>query len=204
MRDQKGKEAAKKLRQDNRLPAIFYGPGRDSLMLTVDSHDLDMIMKKSSGENIIIGLQIESDKGTESRNVIMKDLQINPIKRNYLHADFYEISMDKELIVEIPLHFINTPKGVVNGGMLQHVKREITVSCLPDKLVDFIQVDVSGLDIGESLHIREITFPDGIKPTHEPEVTVATVLAPSITAAEVPAEEEEGGEAKKEESGKKA
>jgi large subunit ribosomal protein L25 len=202
IRSEKGKQAAKKLRRENRIPAIFYGPGAASLMLTVDAHELDMIMKKKTGENVIIGLQIETDKGTDSRTVILKELHSDPVKTDYLHADFYEISMDKELTVEIALHFINTPKGIVNGGMLQPIRREIAVSCLPDKLVDFIEVDVADLEIGQSLHIKDITLPDGIKSILDPELTVVTVMAPSIAAAEPTAGEEEAEEAaeKKEET----
>jgi large subunit ribosomal protein L25 len=205
IRNEKGKQAAKKLRRDNRIPAIFYGPGAASLMLTVDAHDLDMIMKKKTGENVIIGLQIETDKGTDSKTVILKELHSDPVKPDFLHADFYEISMDKELTLEITLHFINTPKGVVNGGMLQPIRREITVSCLPDKLVDFIEVDVSELEIGQSLHIKDITLPEGIISIQDPDLTVATVMAPSIAAAEPSAAEGEGeGEAEKKEEASEA
>ena len=203
VRNEKGKQAAKKLRRENRIPAIFYGPGTASLMLTVDAHELDMIMKKKTGENVIIGLQIESDKGTDSRTVIMKELHSDPIKSDYLHADFYEISMDKELLVDIALHFINTPKGVTSGGILQPIRREIAVSCLPDKLVDFIEVDVSELEIGQSLHVEEITLPDGIKTLLDPGLTVVTVIAPTIAAAEPVAEEEVEVEAEAEEDTEK-
>lgn len=202
VRNEKGKQAAKKLRRENRIPAIFYGPGSASLMLTVDAHELDMIMKKKTGENVIIGLQIETDKGTDSRTVILKELHSDPVKTDYLHADFYEISMDKELTVDISLQFINTPKGVTNGGMLQPIRREITVSCLPDKLVDFIQVDVSDLDIGQSLHIKDIVLPEGIKSMQDLDLTVATVMAPSIAAAE-PEAAGEGEEAEGEAAAKK-
>jgi large subunit ribosomal protein L25 len=201
IRTESGKQAAKKLRREKQIPAIFYGPGAASLMLMVDAHELEMIMKKKTGENVIIGLEIETDKGTDSRTVILKELHSDPVKPDFLHADFYEISMDKELTLEIALHFINTPKGVVNGGMLQPIRREITVSCLPDKLVDFIEVDVSGLEIGQSLHIKEISLPDGIKSIQDPDLTVATVMAPAIVATEAaPSEEGEGEAEKKEES----
>jgi len=205
-RDEKGKGVARKLRRESRIPAIFYGPDTASRMLTVDAHELDLIMKKKAGENVIIGLQIETDKGTDSRTVILKELHSDPVKRDYLHADFYEISMDKELTVEIALHFINTPKGAINGGMLQPIRREITVSCLPDKMVDFIEVDVSGLEIGQSLHIKEITLPAGIKSILDPDLTVVTVMAPSMAGAEPAAGAEEGGEgeAEKKEDASKA
>jgi large subunit ribosomal protein L25 len=197
VRDEKGKQAAKKFRKEKRLPAIFYGPGANSIMLTVDSHELDLILAKKSGENVIIGLQIESDKGVDTKTVILKDLNTHPVSRKHLHADFYEISMDKELTLEIALHFINTPKGVVNGGMLQPIRRELEVSCLPDKLVDFIEVDVSGLEIGQSLHVGEIVLPEGIKSTLAPDLPVATVIAPSAVAEPGAGAEKAEGEEKK-------
>ncbi|MFC1868418.1 50S ribosomal protein L25 [Thermodesulfobacteriota bacterium] len=195
IREHKGKEAAKKLRKDNQTPAIFYGPGTDPLMLTVYSSDLGNIMKKSAGENIILWLQIESDKGSDTKAVILKELQTDPIKDAYIHADFYEISMDKELTIDIPTRLVNTPIGVTNGGILQHVRREITISSLPDKLVEYIEVDVSELDIGESTHIKDIDLPEGIKALQEGNLTVAVVVAPTVVAEEEAEEEaEETGE----------
>ena len=197
IREQKGKEAAKKIRKDNKVPAIFYGPNTDSLMLNVDHSDLREILKKTAGENIILQLQIESDKGTDTRMVILKELITDPIKNNYLHADFYEISMDRELTVEVPIRLLNTPTGVTDGGILQHVRREITISCLPEKLVDFIEADVSNLGIGESIHVRDIKLPEGITSLEDENMTVAVVMAPSVSAEEEAEEiEEEEGEEK--------
>ena len=197
IREQKGKEASKKLRNSNRLPAIFYGPNVEPLMLTVNLLDIQKIMKKTAGENIILGLQIESERGSDSRMVMIKELQTDPVKDTYIHADFYEVSMDKEITIDVPLRLINTPEGVKNGGILQHVRREITISCLPDKLMEHIDVDVSDLDIGDSLHIRDIVLPEGIKALQEETATVAVVIAPTVSQAqEAEAEGEEEGEEK--------
>lgn len=197
VRDKKGKEAAKRLRRSKRIPAIFYGPNAGSLMLTVDSSALKTIMNQTAGENIILRLQIESDKGTDTRMVILKELVTDPIKDNYVHVDFHEISMDKKLTVNVPIRLINTPVGVANGGILQHVKREMAISCLPNKLVDFIEVDVSNLNIGDSIHFHDITLPEGITSVEEEKFTVAVVIPPSIAAVEeaVEKKEEEGEEA---------
>ena len=198
-RELKGKGAAKKLRKENKTPAVFYGSDTDNLMLTVDSSDLKKIMKKTAGENIILGLQIESDKGSDSKMVMLKELQSDPVRDIYLHADFYEVSMDKELTIDVPLRLVNTPVGVTNGGILQHVRREITISCLPDKLVEFIDLDVSELDIGESLHIKDINLPEGTRSLQEGSLTVAVVIAPTISAAEEEVEEIEEEEEKESE-----
>ncbi len=203
-RQEKGKQAAKKIRRDNRIPAIFYGPNTDPIMLTVDSSDLKNIMQRTIGENIILQLHIESDNGTDIRRVILKELATDPISDIYLHADFHEISMDKKLTVQIPVQLINTPVGVTNGGILQHVRRDITVSCLPGKLVDSINVDVSDLDVGDSLHIGDIELPEGITSEDDDKLTLAVVIAPSVPSAEEVEEKEEEEEAAVEETDTKS
>jgi large subunit ribosomal protein L25 len=201
VRIDRGKGAANKLRKSQQVPAILYGPNTDPLMLSVKDQDLRAVLKGATGENIILGLQIAKGNGSETRTVMLKELQADPIKPIYYHADFYEIPMDKELTFEIAIHLINTPVGLANGGILQHVKREVSVSCLPRNLVDFLEIDVAGLDIGGSVHIKDIVFPPGIKSNEDGDMTVAVVNAPSVVAEkveEVPEEEkvaEEGAPA---------
>ena len=194
VRETTGKEAAKKMRREKNIPGVFYGAGSEPIMLSFKDGDLRKILKTSASENIILGLQINTDKGTESKIVILKELQSDPLKDSYIHADFYEISMDKELTLNVPVVLINTPVGVSNGGVLQHVRRDLTISCLPDKVIEAIEVDVSGLDIGESLHIQDIVLPEGITTHHEGHLTVAVVNAPTVSdtgVAEEEGEEEE-------------
>jgi large subunit ribosomal protein L25 len=187
-RQSTGKGAARKLRRDNQIPAIFYGPGREPLMLAMDYPELEGIIKRSAGENIILDLKVKTDGGTQTWNAILKDLQVDPIKDTYLHADFYEISMDKEITVNVPIQLINTPAGVEEGGILQHVRRELTVTCLPDKLIEALEVDVSQLEIGDSVHIRDLVLPEGITSLDEEHLTIAVVAAPTVV--EEPVEEE--------------
>ena len=188
-RQMKGKGAAKKLRKNNQIPAVFYGPNREPIMLAMDYPELEGLIKRSGGENIILDLKVKSEDGTKTLNVILKDLQVDPIKDIYLHADFYEISMDKEITVNVPIHLINTPAGVEEeGGILQHVRRELTVSCLPDKLIEALEVDVSKLEIGDSVHIRDLALPEGITSLDEEHLTIAVVAPPTVV--EEPGEEE--------------
>lgn len=203
VRDNKGKEAAKKLRRNNQIPAIFYGPDTDPLMLVVDYPDLDGIIKQTAAENIILGLQIESEEGSDSKTVMLKELQVDPIKNTYLHADFYEVSKEREVTVGIPIHLLNTPAGVLEGGILQHVRREITITCLPDQMVEHLDVDVSGLAIGDSIHIRDIDLPEGLTTNQDENLTVAVVAAPTVIpeAEEIEEIEEIEGEEEKETEG---
>jgi large subunit ribosomal protein L25 len=190
VRETTGKEAAKKMRREKLIPGVFYGPESEPIMLSFRDGDLRKILKTSASENIIMGLDLETDKGTETKMVMLKELQSDPLKDSYIHADFYEISMDKEITLNIPVILVNTPVGVTNGGILQHVRRELTISCLPDKVIEAIEVDVSGLDIGESLHIEDVVFPEGITTSQEGRLTVAVVNAPTVSEEAAEAEEE--------------
>ena len=192
-RQMKGKGAAKKLRNSNQIPAVFYGPNREPLKLAMDYPELEGFIKRTGGENIILDLRVKSDGGTEALNVILKDLQVDPIKDTYLHADFYEISMDKEITVNLPIHLINTPAGIEEGGILQHVRRELTVSCLPGKLIEVLEVDVSQLEIGDSVHIRDLVLPEGITSLDEEDLTIAVLAAPTVEPEEAVEEEVEEG-----------
>ncbi len=192
-RQMKGKGVAKKLRNSNQIPAVFYGPNREPLKLAMDYPELEGFIKRTGGENIVLDLRVKSDGGTENWNVILKDLQVDPIKDTYLHADFYEISMDKEITVNVPIHLINTPAGIEEGGILQHVRRELTVSCLPGKLIEVLEVDVSQLEIGDSVHIRDLVLPEGITSLDEEDLTIAVVAAPTVEPEEAVEEEVEEG-----------
>ena len=189
IRVQTGKGAARKLRTAGKLPAILYGGKTDPIMLTMDYGELKKTLKGRAAENIIFDLKINGGEKSQPKKVMIKELQKDPVKRDYLHVDLYEISMAKELEVDIPIELINTPVGVDQGGVLQHIRREVKAACLPEDLVDRIELDVSGLDIGQTLHIRDISFPPGLKPLDDEDLAVVTVVAPTVTP-EVEEEEE--------------
>lgn len=197
IRTQKGKGAARRLRKNNEIPAIFYGPKTDPVMLAVDFPELEQIMTQASSENIVIDLQLHTDHGKETRKAMIKDLAIDPVSSRCLHADFYEISLDRKVSVSIPIHLINTPVGVKNGGILQPIMRELAISCLPDKLTNFLEIDVSGMEIGDSLHISDIKLPEGISCDEDEHLAIAVISAPSAGKA---SEEAEEGETETEES----
>ena len=207
IRTEKGKGAARKIRRENQIPAIFYGPNQEPVMLAVEESALRDILRHTTGENAILGLQIESDKGSETRSVMLKELQTDPVQDIVFHADFYEISMDKELTIDIQIQLVNTPIGVTNGGILQQVKREVSVTGLPSHLGESLEADVSELDIGDSLHLNEISLPEGIILNEDETMTIAVVAAPTVIVEEeeeVEEEEalEEGAEAEAEEESK--
>ena len=194
LRTRKGKEAAKKLRNIQQIPAVFYGPDAAPVPIAVKTAELQALLKKTTRDSAVISLHMTSEAGeTRNATVMIKELQVEPVRGNYLHADFYEISMDREITTDIAVNLVGEPVGVTRGGVLQYIRREVNVACLPDKLMDRLDVDVSGLDIGDAVHIEDIVFPEGITPTQEGHLTVAVVAAP--TAAEEPGEEVEEAEA---------
>lgn len=194
VRKETGKGAARQLRKNKQIPAIFYGPSTESTMLTINLSEFDRILKSGGTENIIIDLQVTTDAGTDTRKAILKDYAVDPVKGSLLHADFYEISMDKKISVNIPVHLINTPKGVTDGGILQHIRRQLSVTCLPDKIIASLELDVSGMEMGDSLHIRDIHLPEGVDCDEEDHLTVVIVAAPAAVKEAEEGEEGEEGE----------
>jgi large subunit ribosomal protein L25 len=185
VRTDAGKGAARKLRRNDQVPAIFYGPNSQPVMLAVKRVDLKGLLKSASSENVIFQLHIESGQGTESKTVMLKELQTDPVKPVYYHADFYEISMDKEITLNVPVHLVGAPAGVAKGGILQHVKRDLLVSCLPGNLVEFLEVDVVALDIGDAVHVKDLVLPAGMKTAEDGDTTIAVVTAPHVVAEKV-------------------
>jgi large subunit ribosomal protein L25 len=198
VRTDTGKGAARRLRRSDQVPAIFYGPNSQPVMLAVKRVDLKTLLKSTSSENVIFQLQIESGQGTSSKTVMLKELQTDPIKPVFYHADFYEISMDKEITLNVPVHLLGIPVGAAKGGILQHVKRDLAVSCLPGNLVEFLEVDVSALDIGNAVHVKDLVLPAGLKTVEDADTTIAVVTAPHVVAEKV--EEAVEGEEKPEEA----
>ena len=198
-RNATGKGFARKLRAMGRLPVILYGPETNPIMLSIDYKQLEKILKGKSAENIIFDLSIDSNGKNKSKRVMIKELQHDPVTRDYLHVDFYEISMEKELEVDIPVYLVNTPIGVTEGGILEHIRRELKILCMPENLVDKIEIDVSGLNIGQSVHIEDVTFPPGLKSTEDGDLTIATVVTPAVEEEKVEEEEEKVEEAESEE-----
>jgi len=191
IRNETGKGQVRRLRDLGKIPAIFYGPKASPIILSINYSDLEKMLKGKSAENIMFDLNISSGEKSKPKTVMIKEVQIDPVTRRYLHIDLYEIALGKALEVNIPTILINTPIGVTNGGILQHIRRELSVSLLPKDLVEKIEIDVSNLDIGETMHIRDVAFPTGLKPTEDEGLTVATVIAPIVEEEKEEVEEEE-------------
>ncbi|MGZ3594277.1 MAG: 50S ribosomal protein L25/general stress protein Ctc [Syntrophales bacterium] len=193
-----GKGVSRRLRKEGMTPAVFYGPNSEPVLLSVNSSDLKKILKGKE-ENIFINLLI-GNGGQMQKFTLIKELQIDPVSRKFLHVDFCEIDMEHAITVDVPIHFKGEAIGIDNGGDLHHIKREIKVSCLFTVLPEFVEVDISGLNIGDSIKVQDIKLPDGVNILDPQETIIASVTAPkAVVKAETVEEEQEAVETPEEE-----
>ena len=194
-----GKNSARALRRQDLIPAVLYGPKRESMPLTMSPFDLDKIYKTTGSERVLLNLVIENGD-IQNATVIVKEVQATPVTGQYLHIDFYEISLDEEIVVNVPIELVGKSKGVERGGFLQVVRHELAISCLPTDMPDKIEVDVGRLDIGDSIHIGDIDLVGTkIRLLADSGLTVVTLAAPTVEEEKVP--EEEAAEAVETEAG---
>ena len=192
------------MRRDGHMPAVLYGPNTEPILLSVNIKELEQILKKGNIGSIIFNLVIQNGKKI-TKPAMIKELQSHPVSGSYLHVDFYEIDMKRKINVMIPVVAKGKAKGVELGGLLQVVRRELEVFCLPGDIPHAIEIDITDLDIGEAIHIEELKLGDNIEFAADPNVTVVTVLSPKMEAVEAEEEEaaeeaEEGEEGEAEES----
>jgi large subunit ribosomal protein L25 len=180
LRTSKGKGAAHRIRREGKIPAVLYGRGMETYPLALNPKDLEKILTSGARENTLIGLNI-SGSGSEKighKVVMLKDLQVHPTQRTYLHADFYAVAMSEKIEVEVPIRLAGKAEGTKSGGILQQPQREVRVRCLPTDIPEFIEVDVSGLKIGDSLHVQDILSSVTCEIVAETNFTLASVVPP--------------------------
>ena len=185
-----GNGPARRLRQSGQLPAVLYGPGAETVLLSVNISDFDQVLKKSGAGQLLLNLVIQ-DSETYTRSAMVKELQTHPVSRNFLHVDFYEIAMDRKIKVKVPIVTTGMAKGVELGGVLQIIRREIEVLCLPFEVPESFEIDIADLDIGDSIHVRDISPEGEIEFLEDEHFTVVTLLSPKLEEEEEPTEEEE-------------
>lgn len=190
----KGK--VKRLRRDGKLPGIFYGPKSKPVPLEVNKSEFLTRVADLEGSHLI---RIKSASPALADKVaLVKEMQFHPVTGEIVHADFYEVDLSAKIRVKVPLHFIGKAVGVVRGGILQPVVREVEVECLPMDIPEYFNVEVSALDIGHSLHVTDLGMPEGVVAVLETNFTLVTVVPPSVEEAptvEAPAAVVEGAEA---------
>ena len=205
-REETGRSAVRKLKARGAVPAVIYGGKDKPQPLQVAARDINAMMSHASGENVLVELEIAGEKS--NRTALVQEVQHSPVGGDIRHLDFHAISMDETIQAEVPLEPIGMANGVKNfGGLLEQSLRALTVECLPRDLPDRITVDVSALNIGDSIHVRDIQLPSGVAAKVQPDLTAFSVLAPIVeeapavataeaaTGPEVITEKKEEGEA---------
>jgi large subunit ribosomal protein L25 len=190
-RTTKGNGPARALRREGHVPAVLYGPSTEPQMLSVSAYDLDMTLKKGNISRAILSLAIDDQP---SRIAMVKELQQHPVTGDVLHLDLYEIDMARKIKVNVPISTTGKSKGIELGGMLQIIRRELEVLCLPNAIPETITIDITDLDIGDSVHVEDITFEGDVEIPHEVNYTVLTITTTKAEAEEEVVEEGEEGE----------
>src|SRR4026209_1716075 len=181
-REKSGKGAVRQLRRSGKVPGVLYGQG-ECVLLPIEPEPLTKILKSQAGSTALITLTINGAKAKAKRTALLRDFQTDPVEGNVLHADLFEISMDKPIRVKGPLHLTGgVPAGVKEGGILHHNMRELYIECLPAALPDFIEVDASGLAIAQGLHLKDLAAREGGRYLDDPEQMVVSVAAPMTKA----------------------
>jgi large subunit ribosomal protein L25 len=198
-----GNGPARRLRRTGLIPAVYYGPNTEPVSLSVNKNDLEQALKKGGIGQVILNLVIQNNGETLNMPAMIKELQTHPVSRNFIHVDFYEIKMDRKVTVKVPVTTTGVAKGVELGGILQIVRRELEVECLPLAVPESIVIDITDLDIGDSIHVGKISLEGDVEILEDDNRTVVTVLHPKLEEVEAP-EEEEAAEEGAEEKGEEA
>ncbi len=188
-----GNGPARTLRREGKVPAVLYGPKTEPVLLSIDSKEFEQILKESSVGSVLLNLQIQNGK-TMTRSAMIKELQTHPVSGTFLHVDFYEVDMQKKITAKVPVVAKGQSAGVEIGGLLQYVRRELEVLCLPTAIPEAIEVDITDLEIGDSIHVEDISLSGDIEIPADTNFTVITVLAPKVEEEPVEEELEEGEE----------
>jgi large subunit ribosomal protein L25 len=178
-----GKGVSRRIRRTGKIPAVFYGPKRQSTMITIDAREFALKVASLEGSHLIRFRSASEDLADTV--TLIKETQLHPVTGAVLHADFYEVDMTKKLRVRVPLHFTGKAVGVAAGGILQPVQREVEVECLPVDIPEYIEVDVTALNIHEAVHVSQVQLPGGVKAIYDTDQTLVTVLPPTVEEVKV-------------------
>ena len=190
-----GKGIARKLRGDGEVPAILYGRDVESVPIKISAREWEKLMRRVR-KNVILTMELHSDTGVEKRPVMIKKVDSGYLGDDVNHIDFLQISMERTVEVEIPIHLTGTAKGIIDNGIVEQHLRSIMVECLPTQIPEQIELDVTNLDIGDSIHVSDISL-SGVKLLEHMDVAVVTVIPPEseekpVAVEEVEAEKKEG------------
>jgi large subunit ribosomal protein L25 len=170
-----GKGASRKIRRAGKLPGVLYGLGKNT-SVTVDPRLILKLLMTEGGRNKVLSLQ---GQGLDGRSAIVKDYQVDPLSRKLIHVDLLEIDVTKKITVTVPINIVGKSAGVAEGGVLNHIERTVQVRCLPNQIPAHIDVDVTALNIGDSVHMDDLRLPEGVEKGSHTNPTLVTVVPPT-------------------------
>ena len=201
VREGTGKGAARKMRATGRVPAVLYGPAADPQRLAVDSRDLWHVLHTDAGMNVLVNLQVDG----ETHLALPREVQRDIVKGTLMHVDFLRIRRDVAIQVNVPIHLVGESVGVKEGGVTEHHLWELHVETLPGNVPESIEADITDLNIGDSLHVTDLTVPDDVTVLSDADETIVSIVTPQVLVVEEPegeaAEGVEGEEPAEGESG---
>lgn len=171
-----------RLKVAGQIPAVLYGAGRESTPIAVDRHDFELFMQRHEGSGGLVQIALEGE--TKPIAAMLKQIQHSPVKGTIAHVDFLAVRMDQLVQAPVNLHFTGDAEGVKSGGVLLHELREVTLEALPADLPEFLEVDVTALELGSSIHVSDIILPKGVSIIDDPEQTVCSVTTPTAEPTE--------------------
>lgn len=188
-RDGAGKEYAKHLRKNGKIPAVLYGKGDKTVPIEIDAKHLNTLLHSIHGETALVTLQLGKET-RKDRKVIFKEFQRNPVQGDLLHVDLHHVSLTENIQLEIPVILAGTPVGVrTKGGIVQHTLYKLEVECLPTDIPEHVELDIETLDVGDSIHVEDITL-DKAQILTDPHRTIVTIVPPTVIKEVEPVEEE--------------
>lgn len=206
-RTQIGGSVSRKLKRQGAVPAVIYGAKSEPQPLQVAARDIQTVLSRAVGENILVDLEIENAGQKSSRTALIKNVQHAPLSGAVVHVDFHAVNMNEKLRTSVPVESTGEPNGVKNfGGLLEQSLRSLEIECLPGDLPELVTVDVSGLNVGDSIHVKDIALPSGVTALDDADLTVFLVAEPTVSeepaaGAAAPATQPEVIKEKKEDAG---
>jgi len=187
LRVERGKGPAGRLRVAGRVPGILYGPGVEgAIALALNTKELEKTLHTHAGGNVLVNLEIAGDK---NRTVMFKEVMRHPLRGTVVHVDLLEVNLNETVEIEVPVHLTGKAAGLAFGGIVQHETRTITILCLPSQIPDSIEVDITPLNVGQSIHVKDIQLAQGLTAVNEPDLTVVAIVSPTAEVAPKTAEE---------------
>jgi len=176
-----GRNAIKKIKKEGLVPGVVYGSQAQPMALQLDARQLTSVLAHASSEHVLVDLEIADGSQSSNRLALIQEVQHHPLRRELLHVDFHAVSTTEKITSEVPIEAVGEPLGVRTfGGLLEYSLRTLEVECFPQELPDIVRIDVTNLNIGEALHVRDIPLPSGVEALTDADLTVVSVVASRV------------------------